>query len=72
MLDMRNKEVQVGDLVVFNHPVYRVLDMASVIEIAAHGVRVNYYTIDNTNLETIIPEKQFVIIGADKENVYGT
>lgn len=72
MKDMRNKEVHVGDLVVFNHPVYRVLDMASVLDIVEHGVLVNYYTIDNTNLETIIPEKQFVIISADKENVYGT
>ena len=71
MKDMRNKEVKIGDLVVFNHPVYRILDMASVIDITAHGVRVNYYTLDNTNLATIIPERQFVIIGADKELTYG-
>ena len=71
MKDMRNKEVKVGDLVVFNHPVYRILDMASVLEITAYGVRVNYYTTDNANLATFIPERQFVIIGADKELTYG-
>lgn len=71
MKDMRNKEVQVGDMVVFNHPECRVLDISYVINIEQDGVLVNYYTLEEDELETIIPEKQFVIIGADKENLYG-
>ncbi len=71
MKDMRNKEVQVGDLVVFNHPDCRILDMSYVLEVTPDGVRVNYYTLEDGGLETIIPERQFVIIGADKENMYG-
>lgn len=71
MLDMRNKEVQVGDVVVFNHPKCRVLDMSQVIAIRNNGVVVSFNDIDENTCLTVIPEKQFVIIGADKENLYG-
>lgn len=72
MKDMRNKEVQVGDVVVFNRPDYRVLDMSQVIAIRNNGVVVSFNDIDENTCLTVIPEKQFVIIGDDKENVYGT
>ena len=71
MRDMRNKEVNIGDTVVFNHPECRTLDMNVVIDITDDGVLVNYTTLNDGYRCTIIPEKQFVILGQDKENLYG-
>lgn len=62
MQDAMNKEVKVGDTVVFNHPNYSLLESSLVQEITQNGVKVIYHNPDNSISETIIPEKQFVII----------
>lgn len=61
MKDAMNKEVKIGDIVVFNHPNYRVLESSLVHAITNIGIRVHYHNIDNSLSETIIPEKQFLI-----------
>lgn len=62
MKDAMNKEVKVGNTVVFNHPNYSLLESSLVQEITQNGVKVIYHNPDDTIAETIIPEKQFVII----------
>ena len=62
MKDAKNKEVKIGDTVVFNHPDYSVLESSLVQEITRDGAKVIYHNSDNTIAETVIPEKQFVII----------
>lgn len=62
MKDAMNKEVKVGDTVVFNHPNYSLLESSLVHAITQAGVKVIYHNPDDSIAETIIPEKQFVII----------
>lgn len=62
MKDVMNKEVKVGDTVVFNHPNYSLLESSLVQSITENGVKVIYHNPDDTISETIIPEKQFVIV----------
>ncbi len=62
MKDARNKEVKIGDTVVFNHPNYSVIEGSLVHEITQDGIKVIYHNPDNSIAETIINEKQFVII----------
>jgi H2-forming N5,N10-methylenetetrahydromethanopterin dehydrogenase-like enzyme len=62
MKDAMNKEVKVGDTVVFNHPNYSLLESSLVQTVTKTGVKVIYHNPDNSIAEAIIPEKQFVII----------
>lgn len=62
MIDAMYREVKLGDIVVFNHPNYSLLESSLVQEITPVGVKVIYHNPDETISETIIPEKQFVII----------
>lgn len=62
MKDAMNNEVKIGDTVVFNHPHYSMLESSLVQAITSSGVKVIYRNLDNSISETIIPEKQFVII----------
>jgi hypothetical protein len=67
MKDIYNREVKVGNTVVFNHPNYSLLESSVVLDvIQSVGVKVICHNADNSIAETIIPEKQFVII--NKEN----
>ena len=62
MKDIYNREVKIGDTVVFNHPNYRVLESSVVFDIVPSvGIKVIYHNPDNTIAETIIPESQFII-----------
>ena len=65
--DMNGKMVQVGDIVVFNQPEYRVLDSSVVLDVVPDGIKVNYHTLHGDSAETVIGEKQFVIIGTEGE-----
>lgn len=66
MKDIYNREVKVGDTVAFNHPNYSVLEGSTVLEIIPSiGVKVIYHNHDNTTAETVIPEKQFVLINIE-------
>lgn len=62
MKDAMNKEVKVGDTVVFNHPNYSLLESSLVQTVTKTGVKVIYHNPDNSIAEAVIPEKQFVII----------
>lgn len=64
MKDAMNKEVKIGDTVVFNHPNYSLLESSLVQAITQAGVKVIYHNPDDSISETVIPEKQFVIINA--------
>ena len=62
MKDIYNREVKIGDKVIFNHPNYRLLDGSIVLDIIPDvGIKVFYHNPDNSTAETIIPEHQFVI-----------
>jgi positive regulator of sigma E activity len=62
MKDIYNREVKIGDKVVFNHPKYSLLESSLVLDIIpAVGIKVVYHNPDNSIAETIIPEGQFVI-----------
>ena len=65
MKDIYEREVKIGDTVVFNHPHYSLLESSIVLGIAPNGVKVIYHNADNTIAETTIPEKQFAIIRGD-------
>ena len=62
MKDMKNREVEFGDTVVFNHPYYRVLDSSPVHGFAPNGIIVTCHMLDDKTEEVVIPEKQFAII----------
>lgn len=62
MIDMQNKEVKIGDIVVFNHPNARVLDSSPVHGFAPNGIIVTCHMLDGKTEEIVIPEKQFAII----------
>ena len=62
MKDIINREVDIGDTVVFNHPHYRVLDSSPVHGFAPDGVIVTCHMLDNKTEQIIIPEKQFAIM----------
>ena len=61
MKDFKNKEVKIGDSVIFNHPNARVLDSSLVLDITPDGIVVNCHFFENKMTEVVIPEKQFVI-----------
>jgi positive regulator of sigma E activity len=63
MKDIYNREVKIGDTVVFNHPNYSLLESSVVLDIVPLvGIKAIYHNPDNTVAETIVPEKQFAII----------
>ena len=62
MTDMKNREVKIGDVVVFNHPYYRVLDSSPVHGFASNGIIVTCHMLDDKTEDVVIPEKQFAII----------
>jgi hypothetical protein len=65
MKDIRNKEVNVGDTVVFNHPSCRTLDSGEVLAIVQYGIIVDYHMSDDSVARALIPERQFAIIGGN-------
>ena len=62
MKDMKNKTVSIGDMVVFNHPHYRVLDSSRVNGFAPNGIIVTCHLLDGATEEVIIPERQFALL----------
>lgn len=62
MKDIYNREVKIGDKVVFNHPNYSLLESSLVLDIIPEvGIKVIYHNLDNSIAETIIPERQFIV-----------
>lgn len=62
MKDGFNREVKIGDKVVFNHPNYKVLEKSLVLDIIPEvGIKVVCHNLDNSIAETIVPECQFII-----------
>lgn len=62
MIDFTGNEVNVGDVVVFNVPYYKMLGGSEVLKITPKGIKVYYNDWTGKRCETFIAEKQFVII----------
>lgn len=63
MKDFCNKEVSIGDTVVFNEPHYKGLVGGEIVKFTPKGVRIKYYLHDNParmERDTFVYEGQFV------------